>query len=274
MSILNSAVSCWPGCAVAGQLSAAWAARPSAGVPPAATPSVATTTQVVRSVRSWRSFSRRRRCHLMWEPPMAVRSRAREGVAAEGAADLADVALTYPQGVPNVTGAIAIDIAHLWMRELAALPDSHVELRDNQRVADVHGPIPVHIAALDEARYGARGRHGRRRRGRARRGQGQEVLRFDRAEAGHEVIARASAVGAVEARRDVVERRRSAAAVEQGARVSEGRPTHLLAQLCEEAGPLGRRVGGTADGVPQAPFEDVVAGRGVRLQRDIGNETL
>src|SRR5213593_2024204 len=194
MSILTSAVSCWPGCAVAGQLSAAWAARPSAGVPPAATPSVATTTQIVRSVRSLRSFSRRR-CHLMCEPPMAVRSRAREGVAAEGAADLADVALTYPQGVPNVTGAIAIDIAHLWMRELAALPDSHVELRDNQCVADVHGPIPVHIAAPDEARYGARGgRHGRRRRGRARRGQGQEVLRFDRAEAGHEVIARASAV--------------------------------------------------------------------------------
>src|SRR5437899_2730099 len=155
MSILTSAVSCWPGCAVAGQLSAAWAARPSAGVPPAATPSVATTTQIVRSVRSLRSFSRRRRCRLMCKPPMAVRSRAREGVAAEGAADLADVALTYPQGVPNVTGAIAIDIAHLWMRELAALPDSHVELRDNQRVADVHGPIPVHIAAPDEARYGA-----------------------------------------------------------------------------------------------------------------------
>src|SRR5437016_14003893 len=204
MSILTSALSCWPGCAVAGQLSAAWAARPSTGVPPAATPSVATTTQIVRSLRSLRSFSRRRRCHLMCEPPMSIRSRAREGVAAEGAADLADVALTYPQGVPNVTGAIAIDIAHLWMRELAALPDSHVELRDNQRVGDVHGPIPVHIAAPDEARYGARGgRHGRRRRrrGRARRGQGQEVLRFDRAEAGHEVIARASAVGAVEPRR-------------------------------------------------------------------------
>src|SRR5439155_23096314 len=114
------------------------------------------------------------------------------------------------------------------------------------------------VAALDEGRYGQR----------------QEVLRFDRAEASHEVVARAGAVGAVGTRRDVVERRRSAEPIEQGTWVPEARPTHLLAQVCGETGRLGRCSGGPAHPIPLASEQDVVAGRGVRLQRDIGNETL
>src|SRR5207237_860632 len=50
------------------------------------------------------------------------------------------------------------------------------------------------------------------------------------------------------------------------------RPAVLLDELGSEARPLRRRVRRAADDVPGAALEDVVARRGVGLERDVGDE--
>src|SRR2546427_746598 len=79
------------------------------------------------------------------------------------------VTVRHPEGVADVAGAVAVDVARLGMRELATEAQPHVELGDDERVANVDDPVPVHIAAAD---CGARG--GRRRRGCSTQGGGRE----------------------------------------------------------------------------------------------------
>jgi hypothetical protein len=59
------------------------------------------------------------------------------------------VALRDPEGVADVAGAVAVDVARLGVRELATKAQPHVELGDDERVADVDDPVPVHVAAGD-----------------------------------------------------------------------------------------------------------------------------
>src|SRR2546427_11847406 len=94
---------------------------------------------------------------------MAARSRASKRVAGEGAADERRVALRQPEGVADVAGAVAAHVAGLGVRELATLPQPHVELGYDERIPDVDDPVPVHIAAGDLGDRGGGGRAARRR---------------------------------------------------------------------------------------------------------------
>jgi len=69
--------------------------------------------------------------------------------------------LRHPEGVVDVAGAIAVDVARLGVRELATLAEPHVELGHDQRVANVDDPVPVHVAAGDCADRGGEDRLGR-----------------------------------------------------------------------------------------------------------------
>jgi len=58
-------------------------------------------------------------------------------------------------------GAVAVDVARLRVRELATEAQPHVELGDDERLADVDDPVPVHVAAEDCGDRGGEDRLGR-----------------------------------------------------------------------------------------------------------------
>ena len=95
---------------------------------------------------------------------------------------------------------------------------------------------------------------------------------MDRAEAGHHVVPDPGGVIAVRARGDVVIRGRAAEPVQQRAGVPDPAPAELLIELRGVAGPLGCRTRCAAHGVPAAVLDHVVSGRGVGLERDVGDE--
>src|SRR5207244_4904726 len=95
--------------------------------------------------------------------------RTRKRPAGEPTADEPYIALRYPEGVVDVAGAVAVDVARLGVGELATLAEPHVELGHDQRVANVDDPVPVHVAAEDRGDCG-----GRRRRGCSSQGGGRE----------------------------------------------------------------------------------------------------
>src|SRR5438477_12379945 len=97
-----------------------------------------------------------------WTTACALPSSSRERHRArEGAADQPHVALCHPEGVADVAGVVMVDVAQLGMRErpLTAWTESDVVLGDQERIADVHDAVAIHVAAE---------RGPRRRGGRAR----------------------------------------------------------------------------------------------------------
>src|SRR5439155_729277 len=81
-AMVISTVSGWPACAIPGQLSMAWAARPSAGRPPSAIPSVRSIPRVVNRERMSRLLLRWPRCYRTgrkWRGPFISTETGRTG---------------------------------------------------------------------------------------------------------------------------------------------------------------------------------------------------
>src|SRR5437762_7243331 len=132
-----------------------------------------------------RSFTSRRPIVGGARRPAADTSRAAEGFAGEDAPDGVHVALRHPERVSNVAGVVLIQVADLGMseRRLTALAQADVELRHEQRIANIHHSVAVHVTAdAGVRRGGCRARAGRGGdRARGRRARGGDPARAGRA---------------------------------------------------------------------------------------------